>query len=90
MTQIRKPDGKFGGRAADITPKDVHNAIVLINDEVNVDVKIALKKPVRVNMNANASVTHHLGTLEYALYATVTICILVITIIGGLYLLSRI
>jgi hypothetical protein len=95
MTQIRRPDGKFGGSdgkkpATDITAKDVQNAISLVMNEVNVDAKVTLKKPVQVNMDTTADVVHRLGLKELVLYAIIVLAAAFVAVSGGLYLLARI
>lgn len=95
MAQIRRPDGKFGGSdgkkpATDITKKDVQNAISLVVNEVNVDAKVTLKKPVQVKMDTKADVIHRLGLAEFLLYAIAVIAIFFVAMAGGFYLLARI
>jgi hypothetical protein len=66
MVQVRKPAGKFGGRATDIKKSDVNNAIRLVVEE-QADVAMRIKKPVKVNANLDASVHvyHHTENDEF-------------------------
>lgn len=95
MTQIRRPDGKFGGSdgkkpATDITRKDIQNAISLVANEVNIDAKVTLKKPVQVNANVNSDVVHRLSLPEFFVYALAGLSIAFVAVVGGLYLWARI
>jgi hypothetical protein len=95
MTQIRRPDGKFGGSdgkkpATDITRRDIQNAISLVVNDVNVDAKVTLKKPVQVNANVNSAVVHRLSLPEFLVYALAGLSIALVCIVGALYLGARI
>jgi hypothetical protein len=90
MVQERRPDGKFGGKATDITLKDVHKAIALVRDEINVDAKVILKKPVQVNASVNSAVIHRLSWPEFVVYAAAGLSIALCCFAGAVYLMSRI
>jgi hypothetical protein len=79
MVQVRKPNGKFGGKATDIRQIDVNNAIRLVMDEQADDFRVRIKKPVRIEMD----ITHRLGAPEFMMMLGVALVVV-------LYLGSRV
>jgi len=87
MVQVRKPDGKFGGRATDIRKRDVDNAIRMVIEE-QADIAVRIKKPVMVV--AQAEVRHSLGILEFVVYAALGVSLTFLAVAGTLYIQARI
>ena len=71
MVQVRKPDGKFGGRATDIKKRDVDNAIRLVMDEQVDDFQVRIRKPVKIE--ATVDTTHHLAAPEFLIMAALAL-----------------
>jgi hypothetical protein len=87
MVQVRKPDGKFGGKATDVKKRDVDAAIRLVMDETFSDVGISFRKPLQVSTRAR--VEHSLGFLEFIVYAMLGVALTFIAIVGTIYLTTR-
>lgn len=87
MVQVRKPNGKFGGKATDIKKSDVNNAIRLVMDETYNDVRVTVKKPVSVVVQSE--VKHSLATPEFLVYAMLGITLASLAFLGSMYLVTR-
>jgi len=88
MVQVRKPDGKFGGRATDIKKSDVNNAIRLVMDETYNEVNVSIRKPVVIR--TSGEITHSLGILEFVVYAALGVSLTFLAVAGTLYIQARI
>lgn len=71
MVQVRKTNGKFGGKASDIRQVDVNNAIRLVMDEQADDFRVRIKKPVKIE--ATVDTTHHLAIPEFLIMAALAL-----------------
>lgn len=92
MTQARRPDGKFGGKATDITKQDVKRAIQFVANELDCsDAKVILKQPpVKVNAKVNADVTTSMGIPEFVLYAIIVTVVTIFLLTCTLYVWARV
>jgi hypothetical protein len=76
MTQSRRPDGKFGSKATDISNRDVKQIIRTLDDDMNPpDAQVVLKKAPKLRVNANVDNTHRLGVPEFTLLAVITVAV---------------
>ena len=76
MTQSRRPDGKFGGKATDVSSRDVKQIIRTLDDSIiPPDAQVVLKKAPKIRVNANVDNIHRLGFAEFMLFAIITVAI---------------
>ena len=76
MTQARRPDGKFGSKATDISNRDVKQIIRTLDDSITLpDAPVTLKKAPKIRVNANVDTIHRLGLPEFMLLAIITVAI---------------
>lgn len=91
MTQERRPDGKFGGKATDITKQDIKKAIQFVTNDLEYDAKVVLKQPpARMKVDAKVQTQSSVALPEFVLYAIIVTAITVFLFACTMYVWARV